>query len=413
MHCPECGRRVDIIEPSFCPHCGASFGTCAAYAPPERGGRGRKAGVTAAAVILVAAVAVLVAVAAFSLSSDDSGQQAAYTKSDGIPVTEEIEVSGQAFLDGSLTAETGDNNTLVITLTGTQQTGSYTWYLYGDTGYAISSVSKSYPTLIIYLDNLKAGTYTVSVTYRGPWGIENVTGVVHIDGDVTESYTWTYEGVEYSVSVTYGYDDYLRYAYDSGASRYSTGTSGYSGMTGLVVADETVTALESALREAYLGAYGDGAAVDGQDYADFILAFVQLCFSYLDDSALYGTEEYWAYPLETLYHGGGDCEDTAVLCAALYLAAGYETGVFVIPGHAVVAVALAEYEVPRIGPSIWASYGVFSYTVDGITYYGGETTLEGWYMQTGLIDRSYSIGSDGTVWYMNQPYTGIYGLYTV
>jgi hypothetical protein len=38
---------------------------------------------------------------------------------------------------------------------------------------------------------------------------------------------------------------------------------------------------------------------------------------YKTDQELYGRQEYWAYPEETLANGAGDCEDMAILFAAI------------------------------------------------------------------------------------------------
>ena len=46
-----------------------------------------------------------------------------------------------------------------------------------------------------------------------------------------------------------------------------------------------------------------------------------------------GYEEYWKFPLETLYDHGGDCEDTSILMAALCKAMGYESSLLLLPGH--------------------------------------------------------------------------------
>lgn len=74
-------------------------------------------------------------------------------------------------------------------------------------------------------------------------------------------------------------------------------------------------------------------------------------------------EEYWKYPLETLYDRAGDCEDTSILLAVLYKATGY--AVFVLlPGHAVKAVVL---------PSDTVGY---YYSVNFKNYYFCETTAE-------------------------------------
>ena len=103
------------------------------------------------------------------------------------------------------------------------------------------------------------------------------------------------------------------------------------------------------------------AVIGGQDYADYLLSFVQCCISYPDpissadggyvldteegsgDMFLHGEWERWSYPLETIHTGYGDCEDTAFLAASLFSAAGYGAAIATIPNHMVTAVVLADF----------------------------------------------------------------------
>lgn len=100
---------------------------------------------------------------------------------------------------------------------------------------------------------------------------------------------------------------------------------------------------------------------------NFAASFVQN-LKYLTEE-----EEYPNYPVETLYDRGGDCEDTAILTAALLQAMGYDTVLirFTSPtegeaGHMAVGVAVT-------GVS-----GGYSYTYDGQKYYYLETTSSSW-----------------------------------
>ena len=51
------------------------------------------------------------------------------------------------------------------------------------------------------------------------------------------------------------------------------------------------------------------------------------------------TQEYVRYPIETLKDKGGDCEDTAILLAALINEMGYEAILVHVPGHMMTAIA--------------------------------------------------------------------------
>lgn len=74
---------------------------------------------------------------------------------------------------------------------------------------------------------------------------------------------------------------------------------------------------------------------------------------------------------------GGDCEDKAILLAALLRSLGYRTALLVFkgdPGHMAVGVDC---------PDCWGSY----YLKDGVKYFYLETTGPGWYV--GEVPEEY------------------------
>lgn len=87
---------------------------------------------------------------------------------------------------------------------------------------------------------------------------------------------------------------------------------------------------------------------------------------YVSDLESTGQEEYWRFPVETLAEGVGDCEDSAILLAALLRRAGFRCAIVIAPGHAAVAV-----EVPHDSPGAYFEHG-------GVRYYYCETTDKGW-----------------------------------
>ncbi len=124
------------------------------------------------------------------------------------------------------------------------------------------------------------------------------------------------------------------------------------------MADPAILDLEEKLSAEYLRVRGSSASQTGHGYADYLLSFVQCCIRYPDpvekrgdhwyydadsgvgDVFLNGTKEYWAYPMETLYLGYGDCEDVSFLACALFSAAGYKSAVITLTSHMMAAVCL-------------------------------------------------------------------------
>ena len=93
-----------------------------------------------------------------------------------------------------------------------------------------------------------------------------------------------------------------------------------------------------------------------------MLSFVQ-AIPYFHDSDVFGTEDYWLYPLETLWYGGGDCEDTTILYGTLMSIAGYDVGFVLFADHAMMALS--------VDGSGW------SVSIDGGEYLLCETTNPG------------------------------------
>jgi hypothetical protein len=86
---------------------------------------------------------------------------------------------------------------------------------------------------------------------------------------------------------------------------------------------------------------------DGLSYSDSAMVrelakFTQDVIEYQYDSDTTGEDEYPRYPIETLYEGQGDCEDTSILMAALLKEMGYDVGFLHLPGHLAVALRTAD-----------------------------------------------------------------------
>jgi len=72
---------------------------------------------------------------------------------------------------------------------------------------------------------------------------------------------------------------------------------------------------------------------------DFAAAFVH-SLEYVPDDVSTPYDNYPRYPIETLVHRGGDCEDASILLASILRALDYEVGLIQVPGHLQVGVVL-------------------------------------------------------------------------
>lgn len=314
---------------------------------------------------------------------------------------------GDLIYSGSMVAAgitgTGANNTATITYAAGDSATQ--WYLLDMTDTAYVESNGVYTERGYEL----AGTgTTLTVTTPGYYylrmvsGDTEVTGDIVLDGTVTRSYEWTQRvsGITYTYSFDFSYEveAYLAYAWTETTRHQSS----YLEDSRFAVVDDDISRLQTLLAAEYSSVRG-ATADTGQAYADYLLSFVQCCIDYPDriaetssgtyvldktngsgEMSLYGVTEYWAYPMETIHHGQGDCEDTSFLLAALYTAAGYDAGVLTIPNHMVAVVSLD-------GFTRTAVYGVVlaerHLEATGEALYFCETTTDN-YVPVGYVTAS-------------------------
>lgn len=215
-------------------------------------------------------------------------------------------------------------------------------------------------------------------------------------GGSTTTYSWmmpVYEGN----SVSYHEETFTLFISDSqyekahSADYHRRAVSGNVYLTPweLCIEDPAVTAIVD---------YLEGKTVGMTDLqkANLILKFVQGSVEYRTDSKLYGTEEWWATPLETMYNRAGDCEDTSILFCSVAAKMGMDCGLVGFSysdpvrstyGHMGAAVRLGI--VPPEGAS--------TFTNNAGTYFFCETTNDD---DLGVLRYNQSLGvyliNDGT-----------------
>lgn len=457
MFCPKCGYQIDEEEACYCPSCGSALpgraisdtehiqnGNCQEedqgqthvyypetvqpimedrrydapyymapiYTAPKANNK-KKNGMKIAAALVAAIMIMSCAFVAFGNSGNGTDDGSGETTT---VVGEYTYTVNGAFSEGIFSWDytthefNGEEKECVEFILNEDVASQYTyfvWTLYDNDSGTSSRVAKE--EAVLYWSSCEPGDYTVKVacytTVNANGSGTVYSGDFSVDGDITTEYSWTYSGNSYEFSVTYDYGDYKYYATLDTDSRAVTN---YSLVTNFVTdSSGTVQEIANNLISLYQEKYGSNADITGQDFANFILAFVQYCYTYTYDSVTYGQDEYFAYPMETIYQSGGDCEDTSILAAAVYEAAGYDAAVGLLPGHAIVGVALSDYDTPTYSNA----QEILSQTVDGETYYAGETTAT-YFIALGVMGY-YSSEHGSYSWYSDYLGKGQYGFYPV
>ena len=225
----------------------------------------------------------------------------------------------------------------------------------------------------IHLDKIYDSSFVVELSYivRPEISLE-VIPIEKIESEVkiklnrdtiTANYTWEYDNQDFWIKFEYNKDAYEEY---SQRSRYRD----FDHFVTDPYDDELISQITNQLTNlANIGGY------DSNEIPYIAMGFVQ-ALPYISDSASAGYDEYPRYPFETLYHGGGDCEDSSILLAAILYDMGYGVALIDLPGHMAVGVKGDE--------NIYGNY----YEYEGIKYYYLETTDSGW--DVGVIPDEYS-----------------------
>ncbi len=162
-------------------------------------------------------------------------------------------------------------------------------------------------------------------------------------------YVWNFKRRPYTVLMIIGLERYNSY---SAKERYDIPK----------LVEEGRTTIGNLTRE-FQRIFKQNRNWNRQDRVDFILSFVQSLPYTLDDVTT-GFDEFRRYAIETLIEGGGDCEDTTILVAAILQGLGEETALIFTPGHIALGVS--------------GDYTGASLTYNGVKYFYCETTGTGW-----------------------------------
>lgn len=196
---------------------------------------------------------------------------------------------------------------------------------------------------------------TFAACYKGTSEENTVYGfcVIVASGKVDRTLSWD-EG-EYTVTIPIEYGD-LKNARGSYVTRYIGGDLHNKAF----VTTDAPCVIE-------IANYIMSKSADPVERSNILLKFVQE-IEYVTDPDSMRYNEYWKYPIETLFDMNGDCEDTSILFCAIASAMGLDSALLIYDSHMAAGVALDTFDVP----------GAYYYEIGGKKYYFCETTGKGW-----------------------------------
>ena len=255
------------------------------------------------------------------------------------------------------------------------------------------------------------GTVTVFAS-PGVYVITYVSEDVHrcskvfVDGEIDIEYEWSYNtttepifsffrkwfksssGQNFELELSILYSDYLHYTEIYDDDERICYYSNRDGSDKDIAHDLSFVRYDN-VQDKYIKQIADyisskTAGKDEQYVANVILSFVQT-IPYAYDSDVHGNEEYWQFPLETLFLSSGDCEDSSILFCAIASYMGYDAALFLFEDHMGAGVYLEDFKASRTySSSVQSDVVGWKITVgEGedavkVPYYYGETTSIGW-----------------------------------
>lgn len=187
--------------------------------------------------------------------------------------------------------------------------------------------------------------------------------VVEEGGNYRITHEWKYGGRQWS---SIWYVPVSLYEYYQGRAHVS------DDMVHFVLSDYDRSCVQSLVESFRKG--GEEVGYSDRDNLNNVITFVQ-SLQYVFDEDSKGEEDYVRFPLETLVDGVGDCEDMAILAAAILYEMGYDVLLVSLPDHLALAVNCQ-----------WECNGTY-YLYEGVNYYYLEVTNTGW--DIGEIPNEY------------------------
>jgi len=323
-----------------------------------------------------------------------------------VPLSGGTAYLSEDFKSNVLTYDVRDEGIFAMVNLDVTDVASYSWVVY-DLNHSKYDLEAAVGILIPYwgermatsgpelnMSDLGVGEYRIEAMYDsitpGKGLVSIISGNYKYNSHMEREFSWVYEGEDYSVKLGFEYNEYAKYS-DMDVRRQLFSNYSFSrALPNFISMDEPILLdLASQLKALYAEGHTD------QELANFVSDFVQCCIKYppygngiSGDMYQYGQDEYFAHPVETLFHGYGDCEDTSFLTANLLQLLGFDSAVVLIPTHAMAAVALGDGYSPT---TYHSNQKVLTFKHDGKTYFLIETTAEAISMAIGIVASSGSV----------------------
>ena len=209
------------------------------------------------------------------------------------------------------------------------------------------------------------GVYLISYHSDGADGCTGSYTTVFVDGTSVKTFSWTdNDKVSYEYSIGIRYSDFVKYREKDvtrvfGSFEHCRQFVTYTDPYIMKIADDF---------DSMLSGKSDAKRMD------VLLTFTQY-IEYKYDQDTMGQEEYWKYPLETLFDMNGDCEDTSILFCAIAKAMGYDCAMLLFDGHMAAGITFDDQ------PTVYSTFDA-----DGKMYLYCETTATGY--RVGVIPNN-------------------------
>ncbi len=186
----------------------------------------------------------------------------------------------------------------------------------------------------------EGGQYRIYASKDG-----TATKVFHafVDNLVTREFSWEYDGGSYTLRLDIDYSD-VQYAknYYTPHERTSERPEHERDKTFVTLSysDPNMAGYTEKMVNSLIDSYEQNhSEIEAYDFLNYILVFTQN-IEYRSDFDSTGYEEYWKFPLETVFDRCGDCEDTMLLFVAIahqcrdILEFDYRLSLQLMPDHA-------------------------------------------------------------------------------